>query len=120
MLFLINFLYVDISQPLVFIIIGDILVFKPNTINPARQMFYQSLPSEEFLIDSPHNPQALVFSIDGPTRINRCGTYQLKAEQIAGHGGRPVTYRWQPYQSNEGGTIRDLELFNTQNGQYID
>lgn len=118
MLFPTNIALVTFFHPSPFIIKGDILVFKPNSVHPARQMFYQSLPSEEFSIDPPHNPQELSFSIDGPKRINRCGTYQLKAEQIAGHGGRPVTYRWQPYQLPEGGAIQDLELFNTQNGQY--
>ncbi|KAJ8048151.1 hypothetical protein HOLleu_00338 [Holothuria leucospilota] len=95
---------------------GDILIFKQDTFKPARQMFYRTFPARNFSIQAPNTQQRLSFTITGPTRINSCGNYQLRAEQISGHGGRPVTYQWQlwnesiPYGLNEGNQSPEVSI----------
>ncbi|XP_071853064.1 uncharacterized protein [Apostichopus japonicus] len=75
---------------------GDQLMFNQNSIKPAKQSNFLYLNSDEpSAVEAPNNPPDVNFVVSGPTTINNCGSYQLKAEQISGHGGRKLTYDWQ-------------------------
>lgn len=91
------------------------MTFKTDAIKPARQLFYNTL-NNGYFIEGPDNPPRLSFSIAGPVTINRCGTYWLRAEQITGHGGRPVNYNWQLQTQVADGSGLNSEFFN---GTYL-